>query len=212
MYNNSWTLFGLVFELMGKASFGSFPNFTISESLSASENNDSSQDCWEVYTRWYSCSTWHCTWSIDGSQYKLVLFFTYGTIMPVVMVSLRLDYFKNRLGYTKVGLWNSCWFAFLWLSPFIFSLDVSRWGYSVLFLLPLLKLVLPESQGSGEVCGWWVAVLCSLLQTFLSLHLPSCSEMVCSLPPLASWGARAVYPGSSMGSIGLAKNFVWASP
>ena len=58
--------------------------------------------------RWYSCSTWHCTCSIDGAQYKLVLFFVYGTTMPVAVVALRLRYFKNHLGYTKVGLLNFC--------------------------------------------------------------------------------------------------------
>ena len=197
---------------MGKASFGSFPNFTISESLSASESNDSSQDCWEVYTRWYSCSTWHCTWSIDGTQYKLVLFFTYGTIMPVVMVSLRLDYFKNRLGYTKVGLWSSCWFAFLWLSPFIFSLDESRWGYSCHLFTATSQTCSPWK--SGVRGGVWLVG-----------GGPVFSFANFSLSPFAilSWngvfsasigllGARAVYPGSSMGSIGLAKNFVWASP
>ena len=69
--------------------------------------------------------------------------------MPVVMVSLRLDYFKNCLGYTKVGLWNFCWFAFLWLSPFIFSLDVSRrrkWQPTPVFFPG-------ESQGQGSLVG-----------------------------------------------------------
>ena len=145
-----------------------------------------------------------------GAQDKLVLFFMYGTTMPVVMVSLRLDYFKNLLGYTEVGLWNFWWFAFSLLSPFIFSLHVSRWGYSVIFSCHFPNL--SSLKGRGQGSGWWMVALCSLLQTFLSFHLPSCSETVCSLPPLASWGARAVYPGSSMGSVGLAKNFVWASP
>ena len=93
--------------------------------------------------------------------------------MPVVMVSLRLDYFKNRLGYTEVGLWNFWWFAFLWLSPFVFSLDVSRWVTLSSFYchFPSLSSLKVRGQGRCVAGGWRSCVLFCKLFSLSICHL-----------------------------------------
>lgn len=146
-----------------------------------------------------------------GAQYKLVLFFMYGTTMPVVMVSLRLDYFKNRLGYTEVGLWNFWWFAFLWLSPFVLSLDVSRWVTLSSFYchFPSLSSLKVRGQGRCVAGGWRSCVLFCRLFSLSICHLVLKRCVHCPRWPPGGQGQCIL---GTMGSIGLAKNCVWASP